>query len=96
METLAVGGKVVLAQHEASFESASAFRAALARLLGQSPSQLQSDKQRRATWITTPLGDMIAVSSQSHLRLFGIRGSKRSACRAQKAPAGVQRGYPYR
>lgn len=69
-ETLAVGGKLVSAQHEASFESASALRAAFARLLGQSPSELQSDKLLRATWIPTPLGDMIAVSSQSHLRLF--------------------------
>ena len=69
-ETLAVGGKVVTAQHEASFESASAFRAAFARLLGQSPSELQSDKLLRATWIPTPLGDMIAVSSRSHLHLL--------------------------
>jgi AraC family transcriptional regulator of adaptative response/methylated-DNA-[protein]-cysteine methyltransferase len=52
-ETLAVGGKVVTAQHEASFESASAFRAAFARVLGQSPSELQSDKLLRATWIPT-------------------------------------------
>lgn len=69
-ETLAVGGKVVTAQHEASFESASAFRAAFARLLGHSPSELQSDKLLRATWIPTPLGDMIAVSSRSHLHLL--------------------------
>lgn len=38
--TLADGGKVITAQHEVSFESASAFRAAFARLLGQSPSEL--------------------------------------------------------
>ncbi len=69
-ETLAVGGKVVMAQHEASLESASAFRAAFARLLGQSPSELQSDKLLRATWIPTPLGDMIAVLSRSHRHLL--------------------------
>jgi len=69
-ETLAVGGKVVTAQHEASFESASAFRAAFARLLGQPPSELRSDKILRATWIPTPLGDMIAVSSRCHLHLL--------------------------
>lgn len=92
-ETLAVDGKVVSAQHEASLKSASAFRSAFARLLGQSPSKLQSDKLLWARWIPTPLGHMIAVSSQSHLRLFRIRGSKRPASRAQEAPAGVQRGY---
>ncbi len=69
-ETLAVGGKVITAQHEASFDSASAFRAAFARLLGKSPAELQSDKLLRATWIPTPLGDMIAVSSRNHLHLL--------------------------
>ncbi|KQQ46718.1 6-O-methylguanine DNA methyltransferase [Rhizobium sp. Leaf311] len=69
-ETLALGGKVITAQHEASFDSASAFRAAFARLLGKSPAELQSDKLLRATWIPTPLGDMIAVSSRNHLHLL--------------------------
>jgi AraC family transcriptional regulator of adaptative response/methylated-DNA-[protein]-cysteine methyltransferase len=68
--TLAVGGKVITAQHEASFESASAFRAAFARLLGCPPGELQADRLLRATWIPTPLGDMIAVSSRSHLHLL--------------------------
>lgn len=65
-ETLAVGGKVISAQHEASFESASAFR----RLLGCAPADLRPEKLLRATWIPTPLGDMIAVSSRSHLHLL--------------------------
>lgn len=69
-ETLASGGKVITAQHDASFESASAFRAAFARLLGCAPSELQSDRPLRATWIPTPLGDMIAVSSRRHLHLL--------------------------
>ncbi len=69
-ETLALGGKVITAQHEASFDSASAFRAAFARLLGKSPAELQSEKLLRATWIPTPLGDMIAVSSRNHLHLL--------------------------
>jgi AraC family transcriptional regulator, regulatory protein of adaptative response / methylated-DNA-[protein]-cysteine methyltransferase len=69
-ETLAAGGKVITAQHQASFESASAFRAAFARLLGSAPADLRPDKLLRATWIPTPLGDMIAVSSRSHLHLL--------------------------
>jgi len=67
---LATGGKVITAQHEASFESSSAFRAAFARLLGCAPSELRRDRLLRATWIPTPLGDMIAVSSRSHLHLL--------------------------
>lgn len=69
-ETLATGGKVITAQHEAGFESASAFRAAFARLLGCAPIDLRGDRLLRATWIPTPLGDMIAVSSRSHLHLL--------------------------
>lgn len=68
--TLADGGKVITAQHKASFESASAFRAAFARLLGCAPGDLRPDRLLRATWIPTPLGDMIAVSSRSHLHLL--------------------------
>ncbi|WP_275891099.1 bifunctional transcriptional activator/DNA repair enzyme AdaA [Gluconobacter frateurii] len=69
-ETLAGGGKVITAQHEASFESASAFRSAFARLLGSTPADLRPNKPLQATWIPTPLGDMIAVSSRSHLHLL--------------------------
>ena len=69
-ETLARGGKVITAQHEASFESASAFRAAFARLLGRAPADLRTDGRLRATWIPTSLGDMLAVSSPSHLHLL--------------------------
>ncbi|MFN3229380.1 MAG: bifunctional transcriptional activator/DNA repair enzyme AdaA [Asticcacaulis sp.] len=67
---LAAGGAVLEAQLEASFESASAFRVAFARLVGCSPNDLKSEGMLRATWIPTPLGDMIAVSSPSHLHLL--------------------------
>ncbi len=75
-ETLSAGGKIITAQHEASFESSSAFRAAFARLLGCAPSDLRSDRLLRATWIPTSLGDMIAVSSRSHLHLLEFVGRK--------------------
>jgi len=69
-ESLAMGEKVITAQHEAGFDSPSAFRAAFARLLGCAPSDLRADRLLRATWIPSPLGDMIAVSSRSHLHLL--------------------------
>ncbi|WP_322895279.1 MULTISPECIES: trifunctional transcriptional activator/DNA repair protein Ada/methylated-DNA--[protein]-cysteine S-methyltransferase [unclassified Yoonia] len=68
--TLATGAKVITAQHQAHFDSASAFRAAFARLLGCAPADLRANGLLRATWIPTPLGDMIAVSSRSHLHLL--------------------------
>lgn len=69
-ETLADGGKVVTAQHEAGFDSASAFRAAFARILGCAPADLSREGLLRASWIATPLGDMIAVASATHLHLL--------------------------
>jgi AraC family transcriptional regulator of adaptative response/methylated-DNA-[protein]-cysteine methyltransferase len=69
-ETLAEGGKVVTAQHKAGFDSPSAFRAAFARILGCAPGDLSRDGLLRANWIKTPLGDMIAVASSTHLHLL--------------------------
>lgn len=69
-ETLALGGSVMSAQLEASFDSPSAFRTAFARLLGCAPGDLKAEALMKATWIPTPLGDMIAISSPSHLHLL--------------------------
>jgi AraC family transcriptional regulator, regulatory protein of adaptative response / methylated-DNA-[protein]-cysteine methyltransferase len=91
-ETLANGGKVIAAQHEASFESASAFRAAFARLLGSAPADLRADRLLRATWIPTPLGDMIAVSSRSHLYLLEFIDRKGLAAELSRLQAASREG----
>ncbi|OOY11977.1 bifunctional transcriptional activator/DNA repair enzyme protein Ada [Thioclava marina] len=91
-ETLAAGGKVITAQHEASFDSASAFRMAFARLLGCAPAALKADRPLRATWIPTPLGDMIAVSSRSHLHLLEFADRKGLAGELARLQAGSQEG----
>ncbi len=69
-ETLSTGGRMIAAQLEAGFESPSAFRAAFARLLGCTPGDFRADAPLKAGWIATPLGDMIAVSSATHLHLL--------------------------
>lgn len=69
-ETISSGGKVIDAQIDAGFESASAFRASFAQLLGRAPGSLDSTPLLFADWVTTPLGDMISVSSTSHLHLL--------------------------
>lgn len=69
-ETLALGGSVIAAQQEAGFQSASAFRAAFARLIGCAPGDIAGEGQLLADWIGTPLGDMIAISSATHLHLL--------------------------
>ena len=67
---LSDGGRVVDAQVAAGFESGSAFRRAFTRWLGIQPGDLPSDSMLRATWITTPLGDMVAVVDQHSLHLL--------------------------
>lgn len=75
-EVLSDGGAVIAAQQEAGFESPSAFRAAFARILGCAPAELKKDGLLRASWIATPLGDMIAVASETHLHLLEFVGRK--------------------
>jgi len=69
-DMLARGRAVITAQHEAGFDSPSAFREAFARLLGCAPGALNPAAALRASWIATPLGDMLAVSSRTHLHLL--------------------------
>ena len=69
-EALADGSKVIAAQHEAGFDSPSAFREAFARLLGCAPGSLSQNGDLLASWIDTPLGDMLAVASSTHLHLL--------------------------
>lgn len=64
------GGQVIDAQLESGFDSASAFRAAFARLLGRAPGRLDSNPLLFADWVETPLGNMVTVCSTSHLHLL--------------------------
>lgn len=91
-ETLAVGGSVMRAQLDASFESPSAFRAAFAKLLGCAPADLKSDGAMRATWIPTALGDMIAISSASHLHLLEFVDRKGLPAELRKMQANTPGG----
>ncbi len=70
-------------QVPAGFASASAFRLALARLLDCAPGSLKPDGLLLADWISTPLGDMIAISSASclHLLEFADRRALRTEVR---------------
>lgn len=68
--TLARGGRVIEAQLDAGFESASGFRDAFARLIGHSPGSFTGTETLRADFIDTPLGPMIAVADAQALRLL--------------------------
>jgi AraC family transcriptional regulator of adaptative response/methylated-DNA-[protein]-cysteine methyltransferase len=88
---LSGGSKVIDAQLDASFASPSAFRAAFARLLGRAPGAFSSDPLLLADWITTPLGDMVSVSSRSQLHLlefFDRKALKGELARLEKHAKG--------
>ena len=88
--TLAQGGRVIDAQLDAGFASGSGFRAAFARILGQSPVRFTGDEPLKADWIETPIGPMIAVADRHalHLLEFFERGIlKRELAGLQKTHA---------
>lgn len=75
-KALRQGGSVIAAQVEAGYESPTAFREAVARLLGCAPGALSADAPLRADWIETPLGPMIAVASASAVHLLEFTDHK--------------------
>lgn len=75
-ELLGEGGRVIDAQQEAGFESASAFRSAFARLLGHAPGHLADGAMLQAHWLPTPLGTMIAVCDDRALHLLEFADRK--------------------
>ncbi len=67
---LKAGGRVIEAQLDAGFASASGFRAAFARLLGRAPGSFTGREMLKAEWLDTPLGPMIAVCDARALHLL--------------------------
>ncbi|MBD9528499.1 bifunctional transcriptional activator/DNA repair enzyme AdaA [Paracoccus sp. PAR01] len=92
-ETLVDTGRVIAAQQDAGFDSPSAFRAAFARILGCAPADLTQGGLLVADWIATPLGDMVAVCSQTHLHLLEFIERKALPTELQKlsetTPGGI-------
>jgi len=64
------GERVIDAQLDSGFSSASAFRAAFARLTGIAPGKFRANARLQADWIETPLGPMIAVADAKSLYLL--------------------------
>ncbi len=97
---LAGGGRVIDAQLEAGFESPSGFRAAFARLLGQSPARFTGKELLKADWIATPIGAMIAVADRRSLHLLEFLDRKalptelKKLRRAARGDVGIGRLEP--
>jgi AraC family transcriptional regulator of adaptative response/methylated-DNA-[protein]-cysteine methyltransferase len=73
---IAAGARVIDAQFEAGYESASGFRAAFQRLIGAAPVLSQNRELLFADWFDTPLGPMVAVADQTHLHLLEFHDRK--------------------
>ncbi len=67
---LGQGDSVIEAQLSASYDSASGFRAAMAKLLGLAPGGFRDDAPLRAAPISTPLGPMVAVCDAHSVHLL--------------------------
>lgn len=68
--TLADGGRVIDAQLDAKFDSASGFRVAFAKLMGRAPGEFTGKERLKAEWLETPLGPMIAICDARSLHLL--------------------------
>ncbi|NID04808.1 bifunctional transcriptional activator/DNA repair protein Ada [Luteibacter jiangsuensis] len=70
MDRLAAGASVIDAQQEAGYASGSGFREAIARLLGDCPTELRGREWLKAEWVETPIGSMLAVADARSLHLL--------------------------
>ncbi|MCF6272405.1 MAG: trifunctional transcriptional activator/DNA repair protein Ada/methylated-DNA--[protein]-cysteine S-methyltransferase [Rhodobacteraceae bacterium] len=89
-KALGNGQRVIDAQLDAGFASPAAFRAAFARLLGAAPGSFKANALLRADWLTTPLGDLIAVSDQHALHLLEFADRKALPKELQKLRMAVK------
>lgn len=67
---LQTGSRVIDAQHEAGYGSASGFREAIAALVGRSPRAVPALDPLAARWIETPIGSMLGVADRRGVHLL--------------------------
>ncbi|HYE49698.1 MAG TPA: trifunctional transcriptional activator/DNA repair protein Ada/methylated-DNA--[protein]-cysteine S-methyltransferase [Azospirillaceae bacterium] len=64
------GAPVIEAQLDAGYASASGFREAVTRLLGEAPARLRGRPALPARWLDTPIGAMLAVADDGGVHLL--------------------------
>src|SRR6478672_8651467 len=70
MRALHNGSPTLDAGLDSGFESDSGFRAAFARVFGETPGEARDTALLTATWIETPLGPMLAIAGDRGLELL--------------------------
>ena len=75
VSSLRNGASVIEAQLDAGYESASGFRDAITKLVGEAPVRTQGCQTLSAQWLDTPIGAMLAIADETgmHLLEFGDR-----------------------
>lgn len=66
---LSAGNNVLTTQLDSGYQSSSGFREAIIRLIGDPPQALKNRKLLKATWIDTPIGQMLAIADNHYLHL---------------------------
>lgn len=89
---LGEGERVIEAQLTSSYDSASGFRAAMARLLGLAPGAFREDAPLRAAPIDTPLGPMVATADAHSLHLLEFMDRKALATELKRLAADTPGG----
>jgi AraC family transcriptional regulator of adaptative response/methylated-DNA-[protein]-cysteine methyltransferase len=100
LESLAAGAPVIEAQLDSGYASASGFREAVTRLIGETPATLKGRDLLKAAWLDTPIGQMLAIADAHRLHLleffdrkalpaelFSLRTRNRSAISFGRTPA---------
>lgn len=83
VSTLRKGGSVMDAQLDAAYESASGFREAIGKLIGDAPARTTGRQILVAQWLDTPIGAMLAVADETGVHLLEF--SERKALPAEIA-----------
>jgi len=86
MAGLRKGGRVIEAQIESGYASASGFREAFAKVFGQGPAG-SGAAPLLAAWLETPLGGMLAVAGDDGVRMLDFadrRGLERAIARLRE------------
>lgn len=70
LKSIKSGGKIINAQLDVGYESASGFHDAFSRIMGRTPAKSKKIKLLYASWIDTNLGPMISIVDEDYLYLL--------------------------
>lgn len=70
VSSLSSGATVIEAQLDAGYESASGFREAITKLVGDAPARAKGQRLLTVRWMETPIGAMLAIADDAGVHLL--------------------------